>query len=198
MRGACRMGQECSDVAKTDGSCAEHHVVHQVNTRIIATFELEDDDTTTTTDHLPPGEIGLRMIRVPGVANPRDLCVVAQPLCYLKGVLVMAFHTQGQRRDAAGDEPGIERTDTASKPSDWSFLDPLDHGCGSHHSASDRVTVATEEFGGRVHNDVYAQLDGALVDWGGKGVVNDRQNVVRPGDLANCGEVVHHQGWVAR
>ncbi len=60
------------------------------------------------------------------------------------------------------------------------------------------VGVAVDELGHAVHDDVRAELDGALQERGGEGVVHEQQGAVLVGDLGGGGDIGEHDGGVGR
>ena len=88
-------------------------------------------------------------------------------------VRFVPLHAHGQRLHAAQDEPGVERredrADGVLQEADLlaDLVGVRDDG------AADRIGMAVEELGGRVHDDVRAELDRALEVGRAEGVVDD-------------------------
>ena len=63
--------------------------------------------------------------------------------------------------------------------------------------AADRNAMAADPFGGRMHHDVGAELDGLAEVRRGKGVVDQQRNFRRMCDLGNLGDVEHFEAGIA-
>ena len=67
-----------------------------------------------------------------------------------------------------------------------------------HQHAAERVGVAAQELGGRVHHQVDAQLQRPLVDRGGEGVVDHHDGALRVGTGGQALQVEHLARRVGR
>ncbi len=110
--------------------------------------------------HLAPGH---RMAGVPRQPGVPDLFHPAlQPGGDQGRAVALALHAQGQRAQPAQGEPGFQRPRHAS--GDGAFGAQIHRGLrvGADQHASQRVGMAGEELGGRVHHQGRPQRQGLL------------------------------------
>ena len=121
--------------------------------------------------------------------------MLLQPFRDAAGVGVVLAHAQCQRLGAAQREPAVERTRHGARRI-LNEAKPLgDVVPGRHQHAADHVGVAVEVLGGRVQDDVGAELQGLLEEGGGEGVVDGEQRFGFARDLAGRCEIAqsHHR-----
>src|SRR5882724_6957214 len=115
-----------------------------------------------------------------GVVDAPNLGVSSQKLGDAQRVVVLPLHPHRQRSDAAQQQPGSMGIHNATQ-SGASLMDLLDEVLASGNDAADQVGVSREIFSAGVHDQVNAEVPGALVDGRGKGAVDearDRKSVV--------------------
>src|SRR5471032_3385171 len=94
-----------------------------------------------------------------------------------------------QRLGAAQGEPGVEGAGNGTRR----IEDELEAGgeivVVEHRNAAHHVRVPVEVLGGGVKYDVRAELEGALEEGGGEGVVDDEQRAAAMGDVGGGAKV---------
>ena len=136
----------------------------------------------------------LRVRRKSGIKDAAHLRVLREKAGDRAAVGVVLAHADGERLDAAQDEPGLERREDATGAllHEAKLLGEV--GARRDEDSAKAVGMAVEELGGRVHDNIGAQLDGPLKVGRHEGVVDAHGDAVLVADIrdgANIGE--HHQ-----
>ena len=148
--------------------------------------------------HLTAGDLVARMAGKARVEHPLDGGMTFEERRDLACVLAVLPHPDRERLDPAQHQPGVERS--GDRPE--RLLEEVEtfRECvvvGRDESA-DRVAVAAEVLGGRVHDDVRAQRERLLQVRRREGVVDDEERAHRMGSVGGAADVDHVQQRVRR
>ena len=117
-------------------------------------------------DHLPPGQIVLRMRGQPGIEHPPHARMRFEPLRQFERAFAMTAHAQVQRLDATQGKKAVEwagdRADRVLQEA--KLLAQFGVAClaAHHRDSADDVGMSIEVLGRRMHNDVETQFEWAL------------------------------------
>ena len=166
--------------------------------RVVVGPESEGHHAAEAGRHLFFRDLVSLMALKTGIGDEADAGLPLQPARDGHRVFVVLAHAQRKRHRAAHDQPCVEG---AYRPAQIylrlrAYL--LEVLASADYSAAHGVAVAVNVLCQALDGEVRAQLDGALVEGGGEGVVNAQQRPVPVGDLRDGGDVRDHEGGVAR
>src|SRR6266545_1463323 len=138
--------------------------------------------------HLPAGGLVPGVRRESRVVHSFDRRVGAQILRQPQGVLRLSLHAQRERLHPAGQEKrgeGIEDRSGANSP----LADRLEELSGTSRESRGHIRMAVQVLGGRMENEMEAELDGTLQDGRGEGPVNRRDEAAASGQIRDEGQI---------
>ncbi|MNC17917.1 hypothetical protein D3C75_658090 [compost metagenome] len=150
------------------------------------------------TAHLPFAQLMLRVALQPRVIHLLDLRVAFEEARHLQGIGALALHAHIQGLQTAQGQVAVERP--LHRP--YRHADTA-QACqqrivGRHHHTAGEVGVATDVLAGRVHHQVHAQGDRALVPRRAEGVVDAGEDALGLGQVAHRLDVDQVQQRVGR
>ena len=111
----------------------------------------------------------------PGSAPAPPAAAVSSQRASVERAAAVALHAQGQRLDAAQHQEAVERpgdrADRVLQEAEPLAQSALAVAAADDGDAADHVGVAVQVLGGRVHDDVEAELERPLHPGAGEGVV---------------------------
>ncbi len=148
--------------------------------------------------HLGRREGVPRVVRQAGVTHPLDGRVGGQPAGELGGGGLRPLHPQGHRAQAAQGEPRLERAGDRAVHAPVGAQPLGDDRVARDRRAEQHVGVAGQVLGDRVHDHVGAEVERALHERGGEGVVDHAQHAGVAGGGQAGAQVAHLQQRVGR
>jgi len=147
--------------------------------------------------HLAPRQLVLRVALEARVVDPRHAGVGVEPARDRQRSLLMRLHPERQGGRAARDQPGVEGAHHPAVMHDRLAHQRPDQPGPAADEAADRVAMAADILGRRVHDIVRPQLQRAGADGAREGAVDREPGAARMGDLRRCRDVGEAEERVA-
>src|SRR5207253_5894938 len=157
--------------------------VRKSDRRVAAAANLERQHRARAR-HLTASDLMSRVRREPGIVHSLDALVVREKLGDATRVASLRAYAPGQRSNTAQREPALEGRRHGATP----LLDSTRLGeervflVARDERAAEDVAVPAEILGGRVHNDIGAEIERTLKHRSGPGVVDNQPGAGLLGD----------------
>ena len=173
-----RVGDQAFDPAERFGEAEQLQPVEQAPHRRFAAGELERQHCAKPV-LLARGDVVAGMVGKPRIMDLRYRRMRAKLVDDDGGILLMLAHPHVERSQPAQGQETVERCacdpDRVGPPGKLF----MDRGVLRDNRAADHVAVAIDIFGGRMDDDVGAELKRALQHWREEGIVDHDQRADR-------------------
>ncbi len=123
------------------------------------------------------------------IAHRRDIVAGVEALGEFHCIGLGPFHAQRHRACTSDGEERLHRTDRCSVKQTTRVQLVVERVVGGDQQPSEQVRVATDELGGRVHDDVGAKIEGTLAERRAERAVDGDDRAVLARGTADCGQV---------
>ncbi len=180
--------------SEAHGEARELQPHRQVPRRFVATGQLEGDHAAEAI-HLLLSQFVLRVGGKSRVVHSLHSRVRLQEPGEGRGVAVVTRDPEGQRLQAARQQPGLEwmrdhAKDDERLPQRFDTITIADHQSGRH------VAVSAEILGGAMHDEVDTVLKGPLINRRGERVIHARDDATIAGERGDSPEIRECQRWI--